>query len=61
VDRLEWVEQFLHYVSFINQSVDVTARLVVADRLTAPFELSEQSKLVIGQLRHHGLRGFDQG
>jgi hypothetical protein len=48
---LEWVEQFLHYVSFIDQSVEVTTRLVVADRLTAPFELSEQRHLG-GDLGH---------
>src|SRR5262249_13591858 len=56
VDRLGWVEQSPHYVSFIDQSVEATARLVVADRLIAPFELSEQSKLIIGQLCHEGLR-----
>src|SRR5436309_14142009 len=57
-DRLGWVEQSPDYVSFIDQSVEATARLVVADRLTAPFELSKQSKLIIGQLRHEGLRRF---
>jgi hypothetical protein len=35
-----------------------TARLVVADRLLALFELSKQSKLIIGQLRHQDLRRF---
>jgi hypothetical protein len=30
--------------------------LVVADRLIAPFELSKQSKLIIGQLHHQSLR-----
>jgi hypothetical protein len=58
VDRLGWVEQSPHYVSFIDQSVEATARLFVADRLIAPFELSKQSKLIIGQLRHEGLRWF---
>src|SRR5262249_37527540 len=51
-----WVEQSPDYVSVIDQSVEATARLVVADRLIAPFELSKQSKLIIGQLRHKGLR-----
>src|SRR5215472_2787084 len=58
VDRLGWVEQSPHYVSFIDQSVQATARLVVADRLIAPFELSKQSKLIIGQLRHDSLQWF---
>src|SRR5215467_5809136 len=58
MDRLRWVEQFPHYVSFIDQSVEAAARLVVADRLIAPFELSKQSKLIIGQLRHQSLRWF---
>jgi hypothetical protein len=35
-------------ISFIDQSVQATTRLVVADRLIAPFELSKQSKLIIG-------------
>jgi hypothetical protein len=34
------------YVSFIDQSVHATVRFVVADNLIAPFELSEQSKLI---------------
>jgi hypothetical protein len=58
VDRLGWVDQSPHYVSFIDQSVDAAARLVVADRLIAPFELSKQSKLIIGQLRHRDLPWF---
>jgi hypothetical protein len=32
--------------------------LVVAERLIAPFELSKQSKLIIGQLHHRGLPWF---
>src|SRR5262245_1907598 len=56
MDRLGWVEQSPHYVSFIDQSVEAAARLVVADRLIAPFELSKQSKLIIGQLHHQSLR-----
>src|SRR5262245_41836460 len=58
MDRLGWAEQSPHYVSFINQSVEAAAKLVVADRLVAPFELSKQSKLIIGQLRHGGLPWF---
>src|SRR5262245_19263881 len=60
VDRLGWVKQSPHYVSFINQSVEAAARLVVADRLIAPFELSKQSKLIIGQPHHQSLRCYDQ-
>jgi hypothetical protein len=58
VDRLGWVEQSPHYVSFIDQSVETAARLVVTDRLIAPFELSKESKLIIGQVRHDGLQWF---
>src|SRR5262249_43670261 len=58
VDRLGWVEQSPHYVSFIHQSVEVAASLVVADHLIAPFELPKQSKLIISQLRHRGLQWF---
>src|SRR5262249_48975215 len=43
---------------FIDQSVETAARLVVTVRLTAPFELSKESKLIIGQVRHDGLQWF---
>ena len=58
MDRLGWVEQSPHYVSFIDQSVETAARLVVTVRLIAPFELSKESKLIIGQVRHDGLQWF---
>jgi hypothetical protein len=45
------------YVSFIDQSVEAAVRFVVADNLIAPFQLSKQSKLVIGQLRHGASKG----
>jgi len=45
-------DQALYRRSYlIDQSLEAAARLVVADRLISPFELSRQSKLIIGQLR----------